>query len=312
MTAAYLHWSHLTEVYGLDEAMLMCRVMSAHPSAFQSLVTKYNLDVDVRESEAVDIYDDQDLFERAVMAAQSISEYLPESFYQVYDAKEAQDKFRVSSRCVGAIAYNAGQLDSYAFVTQLAEVLINHGMNLQTQTTVNEIRKDEGKWSVETSRGNILTSQIVHATNGYISLIPALSAIIKPSRGHVSALIPPVELLHFPLERAYCFVYTTGEFDYLIQQRSQDGGMLIWGGGWNEDPEPYTNDDSGTSRVVEDYLRSQINEVVPWTTAEACTWTGIMGFSADELPWVGQLPASLGGGEGQWYCGGYTGEGLSF
>lgn len=315
--AAYLHWSHLAETYGVDEATLMCRFMSAHPTAFQAIATQYDLDVDVRDSEAVDIYDDQDLFQKAVAAALNINQYLPENAYQVHQGPEAQNKFHVSSQCVGAITYQAGQLNSYGFVTQIAEILTNNGLNLQTQTAVNKIdyNEKEKKWSVQTSKGAILAGIVVHATNGYVDyLLPKLSAVIKPSRGHISALRPPKEFISSPLERAYCFVYTTGEFDYLLQQRPQDGGNLLWGGGWNEDPEPYTCDDSSTSEIVKDYLDSQLNKVVPWASITEKTdfWNGIMGFSADELPWVGPVPASLGGGVGQWYCGGYTGEGSLF
>ncbi|KAK7454165.1 hypothetical protein CaCOL14_005707 [Colletotrichum acutatum] len=41
-------------------------------------------------------------------------------------------------------------------------------------------------------------------------------------------------------------------------------------------------------------------------------WTGIMAFSRDGRPWVGQVPAGtvLGGGEGLWVCAGYTGHGM--
>jgi glycine/D-amino acid oxidase-like deaminating enzyme len=314
--AAYLHWSHLVGTYGVEEATSMCRFMSAHPAAFQAIAEKYGLDVEARETEAVDIYDDEDLFQKAVAAALTINRYFPENVYQVQSGEQAQEKFRVSSRCVGAITYKAGQLNSYAFVTQITEILVNNGLNLQTQTPVNKIQynEKEKKWNVETPKGTILATTVVHATNGYVDyLIPKLSAVIKPSRGHISAITAPVELITSPLERAYCFVYTTGEFDYLLQQRAQDGGNLLWGGGWNEDPEPYTCDDSTTSEIVKEYLDSQLCQVVPWGTTtgrKADFWTGIMGFSADELPLVGSVPSDLGGGVGQWYCGGYTGEGI--
>jgi hypothetical protein len=60
MIAAYHHWSHLSEVYGVNEAILICRFTAAHPSAFRALA-KYNLDCDMQEFEAVDVYDDSDL-----------------------------------------------------------------------------------------------------------------------------------------------------------------------------------------------------------------------------------------------------------
>ena len=39
-------------------------------------------------------------------------------------------------------------------------------------------------------------------------------------------------------------------------------------------------------------------------------WTGVMGYSRDRDPWVGAVPASAGGGEGLFVCGGYTGHGM--
>ena len=39
-------------------------------------------------------------------------------------------------------------------------------------------------------------------------------------------------------------------------------------------------------------------------------WTGIMGFSRDGHPWVGEVPTSLGGGRGLAVCAGYTGHGM--
>jgi hypothetical protein len=39
-------------------------------------------------------------------------------------------------------------------------------------------------------------------------------------------------------------------------------------------------------------------------------WTGIMGYTPDEQPWVGAVPESLGGGEGLWISAGYTGHGM--
>jgi hypothetical protein len=38
----------------------------------------------------------------------------------------------------------------------------------------------------------------------------------------------------------------------------------------------------------------------------AAEWTGIMGYSRDDHPWVGKVPDH----EGLWLCGGYTGHGM--
>jgi glycine/D-amino acid oxidase-like deaminating enzyme len=48
---------------------------------------------------------------------------------------------------------------------------------------------------------------------------------------------------------------------------------------------------------------------VPALTPTA-EWTGIMGYSRDWLPWVGPVPASLGGAPGLFVCAGYSGHGM--
>jgi glycine/D-amino acid oxidase-like deaminating enzyme len=44
---------------------------------------------------------------------------------------------------------------------------------------------------------------------------------------------------------------------------------------------------------------------MPW-------WSGTMGFSSDGLPLIGPIPGASGGGDPRlWFCGGFTGHGLS-
>src|SRR5205814_1580186 len=137
--------------------------------------------------------------------------------------------------CVGAITYPAAQLWPYKFVTQLVEQLLTHGMNLQTQTPVIRVGRcqDKKRWIVETPRGKIATSNVIHATNGYVQyLLPALTTII-PTRGLMTAQICPESLSNPPLDCSYLFL--GGRYDYLIQQPAYDGNKLILGGAFRKD-----------------------------------------------------------------------------
>jgi glycine/D-amino acid oxidase-like deaminating enzyme len=316
--ASYHHWPHRIEKYGAEEAIVMSKFESRHPAVLVALAKKYNLDCDVKEVDTVDAYYDHDGFERAKAAALAISQYIPDLIHKIYDGEEAQEKFRVSTDCIGAITYPAGQLWPYKLVTQLVEILVEKGVNLQTETPVTKITKEGDKWLLRTPRGDILTSKVVHATNGYAQyLLPAFSTIIKPTRGHMTAQLPPKSLSDPPLNRTYSFIYEDGKFDYFIQQPAYDGCKLMLGGGYYQDPHVTTYDDSEAPKASQQYLYNQLPKVFRWEDEDDpekrifMGWSGIMGFSEDGFPWVGPLSESFGGGIGQWICAGYTGEGLT-
>lgn len=316
ITASYLQWARRVEKKGIEESIVISRFENAHLSALTALAKKYNLKCDLRELETVDAYYDHAAFERGNAAARAISKHVPELVHHIYAAKEAQDKFCLSTNCVGAITYTAGQLWPYKLVTQLVEMLVSNGVNLQTETPVTKIAREGDKWRVETPRGNIVASKVVHAANGFTQyLLPSFSSIIKPSRGHMTVQIPPKSLSDPPLNRSYSFLYADGKFDYFIQQPVYDGSKLLFGGGYYDDPRPNTPNDAETTESVELYLLNQLPKLFRWEGEENpeqrmyMTWSGIMGFSEDEFPWVGPLSETLGGGEGQWICAGYTGQG---
>jgi glycine/D-amino acid oxidase-like deaminating enzyme len=157
---SYHHWSHRVEEYGLEEAIIMSRFENAHPSALIALGKQYDLKCDIRQLDTVDAYYDENGFKRATLAAHAISQHIPELTHQIYSGDEAQKKFRLSNSCVGAITYRAGQLWPYKLVTQIVEILVNAGVNLQTETPVTNVVRESRSWRIETPRGNILA--LVH------------------------------------------------------------------------------------------------------------------------------------------------------
>ena len=75
------------------------------------------------------------------------------------------------------------------------------------------------------------------------------------------------------------------------------------------------SDDSSIDPPAAAYLRRELNVVLDLQNDDeelkaSCEWSGIMGFSRDGHPWVGQVDEELGGGGGLWVCGGYTGHGM--
>lgn len=100
---------------------------------------------------------------------------------------------------------------------------------------------------------------------------------------------------------------------YYAQQNVKTGIMFL-GGESQKLTSLLTSDDS----VVAEDARESLSSAAPkiWRNAaptEAlAVWSGIMGFTADGLPVVGNLPYNLTGrtGNGEWIAAGFNGHGM--
>ncbi|EXF78614.1 FAD dependent oxidoreductase [Colletotrichum fioriniae PJ7] len=206
-------------------------------------------------------------------------------------------------------------------------------------------------WILHTPRGQIATRQVLLASNAYTSrLLPRFADLVVPVRGQVAALFPPRPRAE--LGRSYVFMASSdaakgepNQDDYLIQRPGPGLEMILGGGRANGTLRGVgISDDDEVDPVVASYLRragarnldlastattgtdtgtaagmGQTQEDEDSATSHSKKeleasheWTGIMAFSRDGRPWVGQVPAGtgLGGGEGLWVCAGYTGHGM--
>ncbi|KAF2469366.1 FAD dependent oxidoreductase-like protein [Lindgomyces ingoldianus] len=239
--------------------------------------------------------------------------------------KEALKEHCVSPDCVGAtITQGAGSLWPYKLVTFVLEKLVKDGkLNLQTKTPVTQITSSDSKHTLHTSRGTIEAKTVILATNGYTSaLIPQFADLIVPVRAEMSALLPPKNSTILP--DSYGMVGALSQpdnnDDYLIQRPYHSvpnpAGHLMFGGGRASGilPTVGISDDSVIDEGSAAYLRSALLKVLSLSgetqglkeLEAVAQWTGIMGYSRDNHPWVGKVPDK----EGLWLCAGYTGHGM--
>jgi len=240
--------------------------------------------------------------------------------------KEALEAHRIAPDCVGAaVSEGAASLWPYKLVAYTLEKLVKHGcINLQTTTPVSAITPSApGQSTLHTPRGTITTPTVLLATNGYTSaLLPHFADLIVPVRGEMSALLPPTNASLLP--DSYGMVAALGQpasnDDYLVQ-RPLEGvpnpkGHLMFGGGRAAGTLPSLgeSDDSVVDPGTATYLKRALLRLLrlDGETAglaeltAAAVWTGIMGYSRDNHPWVGNVP----GQHGLWLCAGYTGHGM--
>ncbi|KAF2032122.1 FAD dependent oxidoreductase-like protein [Setomelanomma holmii] len=296
-------------------------------AAVRSYIQSNNVPCEWRDVSGCRTFWTEGAMAEAEREIESLKTTAPEiaSQVRVIRDKEELKKHRVSSDTIGAtLTAGAASLWPYKLVTFMLEKLVKEGkINLQTNTPVTEISSADGKHTLHTSRGTITSETVILATNGYTSaLLPHFADLIVPVRGEMSALHPPKGSTLIP--DSYGMVGALGQpennDDYLVQRPFSGvpnlGGHLMFGGGRGASklPSVGVSDDTVIDEGSAAYLRSALLKVLALDgetsdLAElraAAQWTGIMGYSRDDHPWVGKVPDK----EGLWLCAGYTGHGM--
>lgn len=246
------------------------------------------------------------------------------------EKKEELKRLRVPNARAAVVHPNAAKVWPYKLVAWVLEDLlkVNHTkdpsttgirFNLQTTTPVTHLQRYGGSWVLHTPRGQVVAKQVLLATNGYTShLLPKMTKLIIPTRGQIGALIPPKGAT--PLQHTHIWSPPSGADDYLVQR--DDSGILILGGerAGATLPQSATSRDDVIDQDVARQLRRACRDALELRPGEGggeadeleavYEWTGIMGDSLDRSPWVGQVPESLGGGDGLYISAAYTGHGM--
>eukprot|EP01052_Picozoa_sp_SAG31_P012687 SAG31_NODE_747_length_12395_cov_129.196405_3_plen_685_part_00 len=212
---------------------------------------------------------------------------------------------------------------SAAAVVRAVDEAICCGVHCHTGTNVLAIERVEGsgsagsvgrphRYTVKTDRGDVFCETVVVCTNAYIGgLVPELSDKIRPVRNHVLVTAPGPRLLR---DGKSCGM-GMGGFNYWIQRSD---GRVVLGGFRDKEEVSVRSDgvacgvdvfddstvDSGVFADMKSFLATTF-EGYKFVPVEQ-EWTGILGWSCDDMPWVGELPGS----PGFYVCAGFCGSGL--
>jgi gamma-glutamylputrescine oxidase len=149
---------------------------------------------------------------------------------------------------------------------------------------------------VVTDRGRVRARHVVVAADGALpALVPEYTGRVRPRRLHMIATEP----VRTMLDR---MVYARWGHEYL--QQRPDGRILAGGFSDLDGDRSYTDSDAGSALIwerVETYLREELG--VEATLSHR--WAGVVGYTEDSLPYVGEVP----GRRGLYVSGGYSGVG---
>ncbi|KAN0108679.1 FAD dependent oxidoreductase [Hyaloscypha variabilis] len=310
----------------------------------EALVSKHDIQCDWRSLSVVHSFLSKSMFDLAVQTYNENSKTDPGVVKQAKiitkdSTSPSLADLRIPSAVGAIIQTPAASLWPYKLVAWILENLLSTttsshpSFNLQTNTPATHLQKtSEGPWIVHTSRGMVATKKILLTTNAYTShLLPAFSDLIVPVRGEMSSLLPPNDMApgseNPPLVKTYCFIgngeQNINQDDYLVQrpfsEKANSGGEFMFGGGrsYAAGAGVGVSDDSEIDPPAAKYLRQELSKVLDLKNGgrelrASYEWSGIMGYSRDEKPWVGEVRGELGlgGGEGLWVCAGFTGHGM--
>lgn len=312
--------------HGLAEAVKIARLEYNTIKSLHAFARENNIDCDLFSGDTVDVFYDKEQWQNAQASIASMRSAMPEDLdraakYEFWSAKAAEERFHVrGEKCVGAVTYEAGSLSAYRFVIGMLKLCLGMGMQLYTNTPATNFERLEDHWRVFTNRGVIKAKRVVLATNAYTAfLYTRFQNVIVPLRGQITAHRPGKNMPKDGLQTTYSFVYAGG-FDYMIPRPkgSKFAGDIVIGGGLtkggNNGIEEFgTVDDSRMSANISEYL----TETTPRFFGSAWgedddegrvrkQWTGIMGYSNDGSPFVGEVS----GERDLWIAASFQGHGM--
>ncbi|KAK7923795.1 FAD dependent oxidoreductase, partial [Apiospora marii] len=314
----YLRAARVLETHGPEVAEHVASFEARQVQEVQDLIQSRGIDCDFEETWVSDVcFDEAGSRNTGLALSKAVAAGI--STAQTIERSTGPEAERVSGvrGAKSCHKYKAARLWPYRLICQMLETCVSQGVNLQTMTPVTSVKpRDDGQgWKVTTSsRGSMTASTVVHATNGYSSgLLPELRDRIVPVRGICARLQdskagPPPP----PISDSYMMRFNDFEYDYLVPR--PDGGIVVGGGrrDYFENLDSWFNvsDDSTLIEPARHYFDGYMQRhFIGWENRDVRTeqvWTGIMGYSWDGFPYVGEVPER----PGSYICAGFTGHGM--
>jgi len=186
-----------------------------------------------------------------------------------------------------------GAFDQGQWVRRLAALAHEAGARLAEETQATALEGTE----LTTDRGTVSAGSVVVATDGYSAgLLEELDDAVVSFRGQVLATEALDEHL-FP-----CPIYARWGYDYF--QQLPDGPVVI-GGRRDTDLEGELTREERPTGEIQGRIEAYLTELLGRTPRITHRWAGLMGYTRDFLPLVGELPDR----EGVWVSAGYSGHG---
>ncbi len=199
----------------------------------------------------------------------------------------------------GVLICADGELQPVAWVRALASAAARRGVAVFEHSPVRAVTSESDGWvRLDTGTASVRADRVVVACDGLTTqLLPELAGALRPVRGQMLVTGP---LAHPPVERP------THSDDGFMYYRPLVGGRLAIGGARNVERGAEETDSERVTDGIQAAIESFMADAMGLAHAGVQRrWAGIMGFSFDMLPVVGEVP----GRRGVFVSAGYSGVG---
>ncbi|RDW68474.1 hypothetical protein BP5796_09131 [Coleophoma crateriformis] len=325
---AYSRYPTWSSRFGADGAHALIKHEMAHLPAFRELLSEEGITEEVcfKLGKTFDAAMTEEAWTRLKTAYEDMKNDHGENGDVIRDCRLIEDpmaaeEFTQMKGCLGAVVHPAGQVWPYKLIHALLRIVLNTGnLNLQAHTPVmNVSERDASGWiTVRTSRGDVRTKAVVHATNRWVShLLPDFDNLIFAGRGTLAAIKAPEGFMKHTGAQHWDSVVN----NYHIQIPAPYNTIVV--GGARQvlvhDPRSYIRNDSEDKQfdgVPEFYQSWPASDIVGWKgkdpaelgkrVSEGGCWTGITASSIDTFPFVGAVPDHTG----HFVAAGFSGHGM--
>ena len=282
------------ELYGHEHARrLYASTLSAQQEIYE-LAARLGIGDSVREVGSLRVAVSDDEAERVSGQVAALKE---DGFpAELVERDELPPVLRRRGLCACLVDHDAA-LHPARWYRALAGAAEQAGARIFEGTAVRGPVPAPGEGELVTGGGSVGARHVVVAADGALpALVPDYEGRVRPRRLHMVASEPMEQRIVDQL------VYPRWGFEYFQQRR--DGRLLLGGFSDLDGPASYTDREEGSPEVwarLEAYLRDELG----LDTRVSHRWVGVVGYTEDQLPYVGEVP----GRPGLYVAGGYSGHG---
>ncbi|KAJ6493198.1 DAO-domain-containing protein [Mycena sanguinolenta] len=326
----YRGFAKYSQLFGADQAKKLLEHEFETWTRLVNYIQKENVDCDLWVGDTLDVAMSKEVATQGAGVYNAYKAYggKVDRINYISDAAEAEKVSRLKG-AQALWAWKASTFYPWKLVAHLMRTCLDKGLNLQTWTPVTSVIASSSTpafWDVNTARGTISTPTVVYATNAYTSsILPSFVKYIQPTAHMCDKVVPPRAYAGSKALQHSYGVLMPGDGLYSINPRCNADGIVLFGGGnpnqdqlkayLDADPNRLFDDSLSNFKPVTDAVRDLTSASFEGWDDDApaagvgpeYSWSGIIGQSADTLPFIGQVPDL----PGQWICAGFHGHGMA-
>lgn len=312
---AFRNFSSYKSIHGSEQALKIVDTEEKNLKLLTDFIKQNNIQCDLNLTTTFDVCMAQDAVDDEESNIKDFVEAggsLAKSGVQCWYGAEAEARSR-NKGAVAAYEWPSASLHPARFVQWVLNYNIDRGVQLWTHCPVTDVASQGSAVRLQTSRGLVTADKVIHCTNAYAGALLQQMTMDKltPFAIQVASIIPPAEASGANFFANTMAIKDNARMFYGFAQMPSDGTVIVSVG--RPAGKGVQAEESQTQEVANEIVQRMQKvfgtEGQPTRHGEGIdtTWTGLIAFTADRMPYVGEIEGS----PGQYICAGFNGHGMA-